>query len=136
MGFLMTIHAIGAPPAAGHDPRFPSTPVGTPPAHPPRYGAMNTALRRPDLYRQVVSIAGYFHTDDTSRIFDEDPTIEATNSLDQHVGAAAGLRVMLVDGQDDLEPVVEGEVQRFAALLRSAKQRDGGRSGAHANHWA
>lgn len=87
------------------------------------YGAMNTALRRPDLYGQVVSIAGYFHTDDTSGIFDGDPTVEAANSPDQHVDAAADLRVMLVDGQDDLEPVVEGEVQRFTALLRSTGQQ-------------
>jgi S-formylglutathione hydrolase FrmB len=87
------------------------------------YGAMNIALRHPDLYGQVVAIAGYFHPDDTSGIFDADPAIEAANSPDQHISAAAGLRVMLADGQDDTEAVVEGETQRFAALLQGAGQR-------------
>lgn len=85
------------------------------------YGAMNLALRHPDLYGQVVSIAGYFGLDDESGIF-ATPEDRQANRPDAHVGQAARLRVMLVDGTHDTEPVVVGETQRFAALLRSAGQ--------------
>lgn len=87
------------------------------------YGAMNIALRHPDVYGQVVAIAGYFHPDDTSGIFGGDSAIQAANSPDEHITTAADLRVMLADGQDDTEAVVEGETQRFAALLLSTGQR-------------
>ena len=33
------------------------------------YGAVNLALRHPDLYGEVVPIAGYFHVDDPSGVF-------------------------------------------------------------------
>jgi S-formylglutathione hydrolase FrmB len=84
------------------------------------YGAMNIALHHPELYSAVASIAGYFDTDDESGIFAGDKSLLATNSPDHHVQTALQLRVMLADGADDTEPVVRGETQRFAALLRSA----------------
>jgi S-formylglutathione hydrolase FrmB len=86
------------------------------------FGAMNLALRHPDLYGQLVSIAGYFHLDDPSHVFGSDPANLVANTPDQHVSAAARLRVMLTDGSDDTEPVVAGETQRFGALLRRAGQ--------------
>lgn len=84
------------------------------------YGAMNIALQHPELYSAVASIAGYFDTDDESGIFEDDPSLLAVNSPDHHAGTALRLRVMLADGRDDSEPVVQGQTQRFAALLRAA----------------
>jgi S-formylglutathione hydrolase FrmB len=84
------------------------------------YGAMNLALRHRNLFRQVVSIAGYFHVDDPSRMFAGNARLIAANSPDRHVAAARGLRIMLTDGSRDGQRVVAGESQRFAALLRAA----------------
>jgi S-formylglutathione hydrolase FrmB len=86
------------------------------------FGAMNLALRHPDIYGQVVSIAGYFRIDDPSHVFGSDPATLAANSPDQQIDVAALLRIMLTDGANDTEPVVEGETQRFAGLLRAAGQ--------------
>jgi S-formylglutathione hydrolase FrmB len=84
------------------------------------YGAMNLALRHPDLFGQVVSIAGYFHVDDPDGMFDADgPTVNA-NSPDQHVDSARNLRILLMDSDRDTQPVVKGESQRFYRLLRRA----------------
>jgi S-formylglutathione hydrolase FrmB len=84
------------------------------------FGAMNIALRHPDLYGQVVTLAGYFDVDDPSGVFGGDPAVEAANSPDHRVAAARHLRVMLADGVDDDEPVTRGETQRFAGLLDGA----------------
>jgi S-formylglutathione hydrolase FrmB len=81
------------------------------------YGAMNLALRHPDLFGQVATFAGYFHVDDPDGMFAKDPTAIAANSPDQHVPAAKGLRVLLLSGDHDEEPVVKGESARFKALL-------------------
>lgn len=86
------------------------------------YGAMNLALRHADRYGQAVALAGYFHVDDPSGVFGGDPALEAANSPDRHVPAAARLRIMLAQGTDDQEEVVSGETQRFAELLRTAGQ--------------
>jgi S-formylglutathione hydrolase FrmB len=81
------------------------------------YGAMNLALRHPDLYGQVVSIAGYYHVDDPDGVFAGQPALIAANTPDQHVSAARGLHVLLLDGASDTNDVVRGESQRFKALL-------------------
>jgi len=83
------------------------------------YGAMNIALLHPSLYGSVAAIAGYFTTDDESDIFRHNPRLLARNTPDNHIAAAAGMRVMLADGTGDREPVTRGETQRFAALLRT-----------------
>ncbi|HZQ27073.1 MAG TPA: alpha/beta hydrolase-fold protein [Acidimicrobiales bacterium] len=81
------------------------------------YGAMNLALRHPDVFGQVVSMAGYFHVDDPDGMFGKDPAVVAANSPDQHVAVARRLRVLLLSGDHDEESVVTGESQRFKALL-------------------
>jgi S-formylglutathione hydrolase FrmB len=81
------------------------------------YGAMNVALRHPDLFSQVATFAGYFHVDDPDGMFGKDAKAIAANSPDQHVAAARGLRTLLLTGDHDEEPVVKGESARFKALL-------------------
>jgi S-formylglutathione hydrolase FrmB len=84
------------------------------------YGAMNLALRHPDLFGQVAALSGYFRVDDPDGVFGGRPDVEAANSPDRRVAAARGRRVLLSDGDRDEEPVTRGETQRFAALLRAA----------------
>ena len=81
------------------------------------YGAMNIALRHRDLFGQVAAIAGYFHIDDPAHMFGRDAAVESANRPFDHVDRAAGLRILLIDGDHDTEPVVAGETQRFASAL-------------------
>jgi len=82
------------------------------------YGAMNIALQHPQIFGAVVSIAGYFDTDDESNIWNDDPTQLTANRPDHHVANARGMRVMLADARGDDLSVTKGETQRFASLLR------------------
>jgi S-formylglutathione hydrolase FrmB len=84
------------------------------------YGAMNLGLRHPDVFGQVVSLAGYFHAYDGEGVFGGDSGEEAANSPDQHVESARNTRIALLDGDHDQVPIVKGESQRFASLLRDA----------------
>jgi S-formylglutathione hydrolase FrmB len=81
------------------------------------YGAMNLALRHPDLFGQVVSIAGYFRIDDPSGVFGNNPAARRANSPDQNVARARGLRIYLLDAEQEDLPLVKGEALRFAGLL-------------------
>ena len=81
------------------------------------YGAMNIALRHRDLYSQVVAIAGFFHAEDYEGVFGGGPALETANSPDENLDATPMPRILLMDGQQDTEPAVAGETQRFAALL-------------------
>lgn len=85
------------------------------------YGAMNLAMRHRNLFGQVVSIAGYFHVDDPSGMFEGDPATVAANSPDIDVQRARGLHILLLDGKQDRLPVVRGESQRYAAELHAAR---------------
>lgn len=84
------------------------------------YGAMNIALRHPDLFGQVAALSGYFHIDDPDGVFAGRSDVEAANRPDQHVTAARGMRVLLSDGSADDLALTRGETQRFAGLLRAA----------------
>ena len=78
------------------------------------FAATSIALRHPNLYGQAASLAGYFHIDDPAHIF-ADPSRHDPSLL---LSEARRVRLLLVDGSDDHQPVVEGETQRFSALLR------------------
>ncbi len=54
------------------------------------YGAVNLALRHPDLYGQVVPIAGYFHVDDTSGVFGNQLAAIDANTPELHLAGARG----------------------------------------------
>ncbi|MDP9102110.1 MAG: alpha/beta hydrolase-fold protein [Actinomycetota bacterium] len=84
------------------------------------YGAVTLALKHPELFGQVASLAGYFHVDDPSHVFGRRPDLEAANSPDRHAAEFGGLRVFLADGAQDTEPTLKGETRRFAALLATA----------------
>lgn len=81
------------------------------------YGAVTLALRHPDLYGSAASISGYFKIDDPDDTFGDD---DAPHDPDQLIDRADVVRLMLAQGAQDDEPVVKGELARYAALLRAA----------------
>ena len=84
------------------------------------YGAMNIAMRHPGVFSQVVSLAGYFHVDDPAGMFEGQQVAIDANSPDHHPEAATGLRILLLDGTGESDPVIIGESARMSALLRAA----------------
>lgn len=81
------------------------------------YGATNLALRHPDLFGQLVSVAGYYHVNDPDGIFGGNPTLIEGNSPDQNLDRAQNLRIMLLDCEGEDLPLVQGEAARFHQLL-------------------
>ncbi|MHB8670369.1 MAG: alpha/beta hydrolase [Acidimicrobiales bacterium] len=84
------------------------------------YGALNLAEHHPDLFGQVVSLAGYFHVDDPDHMYAGNLGLIAANSPDRHIEVVRRFRLLLLDGNRDTEPVVAGETSRFAGLLTRA----------------
>lgn len=81
------------------------------------YGAANLTLRHPDLFDQFASMAGYFRVDDPDGMFGSDSRIEAANTPDDMVQKAAGKRVLLLEDQQDPDPLIQGEASEFAKRL-------------------
>jgi S-formylglutathione hydrolase FrmB len=81
------------------------------------YGAVNIALQHPGVFGQVVSIAGYFQTNDLSDMFGDRPSVLAANTPADHPGRARGLRVLLAEDASDREPLISGQAVIFARLL-------------------
>jgi S-formylglutathione hydrolase FrmB len=81
------------------------------------YGAANLALRHPDLFGQFASMAGYFHVDDPDGMFGSDSRVEAANTPDDMVQKAAGKRVLLLEDQDETDPLIQGQAAEFAQRL-------------------
>jgi len=86
------------------------------------FGAMNLGLKHPELFGQIVSIAGYFRVDDPDGMGGDDPGWEAANSPDQHVAAGAATRMLLVTAAGEHDPLIAGEAQRFRGLAETAGQ--------------
>jgi S-formylglutathione hydrolase FrmB len=78
---------------------------------------MNIALRHRDLYSQVAAIAGFFHAEDYEGVFAGSQSIQDANSPDDNLDTFPLPRILLMDGEQDTEPAVAGETQRFAGLL-------------------
>jgi S-formylglutathione hydrolase FrmB len=86
------------------------------------YGSANLAEHHPDLFGQLVSIAGYYHIDDLSGMGAGSPAWEDAYSPDRHVASLAHTRTLLIVDSQEADPLIEGEGARFAALQRAAGQ--------------
>jgi S-formylglutathione hydrolase FrmB len=84
------------------------------------YGSMNLALRHPDVFGSVISISGYYHVDDPSDMFGGDDAVIAANRPDRNLAAAHRIRIFLAAADEEDNPVIEGEAQRFKKLLDAA----------------
>ena len=81
------------------------------------YGAMNIALHHPSMFSQVVSIAGYFHTNDLSDMFGDRGNVTAWNTPDDQVARARGLHILLDEDTSDPYSLITGQAPAFAKLL-------------------
>jgi S-formylglutathione hydrolase FrmB len=84
------------------------------------YGAFNIAEHHPQLFGQVVAVAGYFHVDDPSGALGGNAALIARDSPDRHLAALRGTRLLLLDSTHDTQRVVQGESQRMERLLTAA----------------
>jgi enterochelin esterase-like enzyme len=57
------------------------------------------------------------HIDDPAGVFGRNAAVESADRPFDHVDRAVGLHVLLIDGDQDNEPVVAGESQRLASAL-------------------
>ena len=85
------------------------------------YGAVNIALRHPDLFGQMVSLSGYFHIDDPTGVFAGDRVRESANTPDFMVKQAAGKRVLLLEDQDETDALISGQTAEFAQRLHDCE---------------
>lgn len=81
------------------------------------YGAANLTLRHPDLFDQFASLSGYFHVDDPDGMFGSSSQVQAANTPDDMVQKAANKRVMLLEDQDETDPLIQGQAAEFAQRL-------------------
>lgn len=83
------------------------------------FAAAAIAMRHRGTYRTVLSIAGYFHLDDPDHSLGMTVTAQSHHDPDVLLaaGRAAGMHVFLADGDNDTQPVVHGESQRYYADL-------------------
>lgn len=84
------------------------------------YGAMNIALRHSSLFGQVVSIAGYFHPDDESGVFQGESGVSAANDPNDHVQNARGKHILLWEDQSDSYPLIQGQAASFYQRLAAS----------------
>ena len=85
------------------------------------YGAVTLAFHHPDLFGQVAAIAGYFHVDDTSDVFDHQLAAIDAATPELHLDQARGERILLVDGSPGGDRVVAGESRLFYQQLVAAR---------------
>jgi S-formylglutathione hydrolase FrmB len=78
------------------------------------FGATSIAEKHPDLYKQLMSIDGYFHFDDPDNAF-ADHSQSATP--DGQAQSLHGTAVLLLASQEDDDPVTRGESASFNATL-------------------
>ena len=84
------------------------------------YGAMNIAMQNPGLFGSVVSISGYFVTNDLSGMFGGQPAVLARNDPSAHPAAARGMHVILEEDAGDPLQLVRGQAAWMAGLLATA----------------
>jgi S-formylglutathione hydrolase FrmB len=84
------------------------------------YGAMNIAMQNPGVFGQVVSISGYFVTNDLSDVFGDKSAVMARNDPSAHPAKARGMNIVLEEDANDPLSLVRGQAARMEGLLRKA----------------
>jgi len=76
------------------------------------FGAAMLALRHPNLYGQVVTLAGYFTIDDPDGIFGDDPAVESAYNPTDLVALAPRMRWLLIEAAQHyrLSPKISKEL--------------------------
>ena len=83
------------------------------------YGAANLGLRHPNVFGHIVAISGYYHTDDLTGMFGGRRSVNAANTPDAMVRAAAGKRIQLFESTSESDPLIRHQASDFARRLRA-----------------
>jgi S-formylglutathione hydrolase FrmB len=78
------------------------------------------ALRHPELYSQVVSLAGYFHLDDPDKVFGTSKSSQDDHDPTALVSQAGDLRWFLAEAEQDDESLTAHDAERYTVLLEKA----------------
>ncbi len=84
------------------------------------YGAAIIALHHPKLFGQVVTISGYFLTDDITAAFEGAKKIAYQNPSN-FLSAAINFRWYLAEGVDDFTQPIHGQADLWGKKLKSVK---------------
>lgn len=82
------------------------------------YGAAMLALRHPNLYGQVASLAGYFTIDDPDGVFGDNPAVQAAYNPTDLVSGAAQIRWLLIEAASDDLALTAHASEPYATLLQ------------------
>jgi len=85
------------------------------------FAAASIALRHPDRYGQVVSLAGYFHLDDPDHVFGNDASTQAAHDPTALLPVASHFRWYLGEAANDSDELTAHDSERYAALLQGSK---------------
>jgi S-formylglutathione hydrolase FrmB len=101
------------------------------------YAAAFDAALHPAVYGQLVSFAGYFHVDDPQGVWGGNRAVEDRHTPLSHPDWLNKTRVLLLDASQGRDPVITGELDRFARALSHAGHAPGARvtSGSHDWTW-
>jgi S-formylglutathione hydrolase FrmB len=84
------------------------------------YGAAIIALHHPDLFSQIVSISGYFVTDDLTEAFASTAKV-AYQSPANYLKRAPSFRWYLAEGKEDYTVPIRGQAASWSKKLASVK---------------
>jgi S-formylglutathione hydrolase FrmB len=84
------------------------------------YGAMNIAMQNPRTFGAVVTIAGYFVTNDLSGMFGHRARTLLRNDPSAHPASARGMRVVLEEDAADPLPLIRGQAAWMGGMLTRA----------------
>ncbi len=84
------------------------------------YGAAMIALHHPNLFGQVISISGYFVTDDLTQAFSSTAKI-AYQSPVKFLKVANKMRWYLAEGRDDYTEPIRGQAVLWGKKLKAVK---------------
>ena len=84
------------------------------------YGAATIALHHPDLYSQVVTLAGYFLVDDLTGAFKGSAKI-AYQSPSNYLASAKKLRWFMAEAKDDFTTPIRGQMAMWSKKLVALK---------------
>ena len=88
------------------------------------YGAAIIALHHPELFGQVVTLAGYFLIDDLTNAFGPDATSakkHAYQTPTNYLKAAPKMRWFLGESRDDYTALIRGQAAAWSAKLKKVK---------------
>lgn len=84
------------------------------------YGAAIIALHHPNLFGQVISVSGYFVTDDLTQAFSSNSKIEYQTPT-KFLKVANKMRWFLAEGRDDFTDPIRGQAVFWGKKLKEVK---------------